>query len=190
MRSIGFTLSHKILTEAGIDKQTKVKDLKDDEIAKIRDIISKNYKVEGELRSQQAIDIKRLMEIGSYRGLRHKKGLPVRGQRTTLMQEPWKVPLKTIGVKRGRKNNYIKNIYELLIKWKESQIGCTKAKQKGSQEKNKENILKGIVHIQSTFNNTVSISDMEGTISSSAGSIGNMKQKHIFRCTKDSRGSR
>ena len=100
---IGFTLSHKILTEAGIDKQNKVKDLKDDEIAKIRDIISKNYKVEGELRSQQAIDIKRLMEIGSYRGLRHKKGLPVRGQRTNTNARTRKGPRKTIGVKRGRK---------------------------------------------------------------------------------------
>jgi len=100
---IGFALSNKILTEAGIDKQTKVKDLKDDEIAKIRDIISKNYKVEGELRSQQAIDIKRLMEIGSYRGLRHKKGLPVRGQRTNTNARTRKGPRKTIGVKRGKK---------------------------------------------------------------------------------------
>ena len=100
---IGFTLSNKILSEAGIDKQTKVKDLKDDEIAKIRDIISKNYKVEGELRSQQAIDIKRLMEIGSYRGLRHKKGLPVRGQRTNTNARTRKGPRKTIGVKRGKK---------------------------------------------------------------------------------------
>jgi small subunit ribosomal protein S13 len=100
---IGFTLSNKILNEAGIDKQTKVKDLKDDEIAKIRDIISKNYKVEGELRSQQAIDIKRLMEIGSYRGLRHKKGLPVRGQRTNTNARTRKGPRKTIGVKRGKK---------------------------------------------------------------------------------------
>ena len=100
---IGFTLSSKILNEAGIDKQTKVKDLKDDEIAKIRDIISKNYKVEGELRSQQAIDIKRLMEIGSYRGLRHKKGLPVRGQRTNTNARTRKGPRKTIGVKRGKK---------------------------------------------------------------------------------------
>ena len=95
---IGFTLSKKILNEAGIDEQTKVKDLKDDEIAKIRDIISKNYKVEGELRSQQAIDIKRLMEIGSYRGLRHKKGLPVRGQRTNTNARTRKGQKETVGV--------------------------------------------------------------------------------------------
>lgn len=100
---IGFTLSRKILMEAGINFQTKVKDLKDDEIAKIRDIIGNNYKVEGELRSQQAADIKRLMEIGSYRGLRHKKGLPVRGQRTRTNARTRKGPRKTVGVKRSKK---------------------------------------------------------------------------------------
>ncbi len=100
---IGFTLSQKILNEAGINEQTKVKDLKDDEVAKIRDIISKNYKVEGELRSQQAIDIKRLMEIGSYRGLRHRRGLPVRGQRTNTNARTRKGPKRTVGIKRGRK---------------------------------------------------------------------------------------
>ncbi len=100
---IGFTLSRKILREAGINFQTKVKDLKDDEIAKIRDIIANNFKVEGELRSQQATDIKRLMEIGSYRGLRHKKGLPVRGQRTRTNARTRKGPRKTVGVKRSKK---------------------------------------------------------------------------------------
>jgi small subunit ribosomal protein S13 len=100
---IGFTLSRKILAEAGIKNQTKVKDLKDDEIAKIRDVIGKNIKVEGELRSQQTADIKRLMEIGSYRGLRHKKGLPVRGQRTSTNARTRKGPRKTVGVKRSKK---------------------------------------------------------------------------------------
>ena len=100
---IGLTASHKILTEAEINYQTKVKDLKDDEIAKIRDIIGKNIKVEGELRSQQTADIKRLMEIGSYRGLRHKRGLPVRGQRTSTNARTRKGPRKTIGVKRSKK---------------------------------------------------------------------------------------
>ncbi|MDD3538713.1 MAG: 30S ribosomal protein S13 [Atribacterota bacterium] len=99
---IGFSLSGKILKEAGIDPQTKVKDLKDDEINKIRDIIGKNCKVEGELRSQVASDIKRLMEIGSYRGLRHKKGLPVRGQRTRTNARTRKGPRKTVGVKRSK----------------------------------------------------------------------------------------
>jgi small subunit ribosomal protein S13 len=99
---IGFSLSRKILKEAGINPQTKVKDLKDDEINKIRDVIDKNYKVEGELRSQVSSDIKRLMEIGSYRGLRHKKGLPVRGQRTRTNARTRKGPRKTVGVKRSK----------------------------------------------------------------------------------------
>jgi small subunit ribosomal protein S13 len=99
---IGFSLSRKILKEAGINPQTKVKDLKDDEINKIRDVIDKNCKVEGELRSQISSDIKRLMEIGSYRGLRHKKGLPVRGQRTRTNARTRKGPRKTVGVKRSK----------------------------------------------------------------------------------------
>lgn len=99
---IGFTLSRKILTEAGINFDTKVKDLKDDEVNKIRDIIGKTYKVEGELRSQRTADIKRLMEIGSYRGLRHKRGLPVRGQRTSTNARTRKGPRKTVGVKRSK----------------------------------------------------------------------------------------
>ncbi|NLL62330.1 MAG: 30S ribosomal protein S13 [Candidatus Atribacteria bacterium] len=99
---IGLTSSHRILTEAEIDYQTKVKDLKDDEINRIRDIIGQNVKVEGELRSQQTADVKRLMEIGSYRGLRHKRGLPVRGQRTSTNARTRKGPRKTIGVKRKK----------------------------------------------------------------------------------------
>ena len=99
---IGFTLSRKILDEAGINYETKVKDLKDDEVNKIRDIIGKTYKVEGELRSQRTADIKRLMEIGSYRGLRHKRGLPVRGQRTSTNARTRKGPRKTVGVKRSK----------------------------------------------------------------------------------------
>ncbi len=99
---IGYTLSRKILKEADIQFETKIKDLKDDEINKIRDIIGKNFKVEGELRSQKTADIKRLMEIGSYRGLRHKKGLPVRGQRTSTNARTRKGPRKTVGVKRSK----------------------------------------------------------------------------------------
>jgi len=99
---IGYTLSRNILTEAGIHFETKVKDLKDEEINKIRDIIGKNNKVEGELRSQKTADIKRLMEIGSYRGLRHKRSLPVRGQRTSTNARTRKGPRRTVGVKRSK----------------------------------------------------------------------------------------
>ena len=99
---IGFTSSRKILDEAGIEYKTKVKDLKDDEVNRIRDIIGKNSTVEGELRSQTTADIKRLMEIGSYRGLRHRRGLPVRGQRTSTNARTRKGPKKTVGVKRSK----------------------------------------------------------------------------------------
>jgi small subunit ribosomal protein S13 len=79
---IGFTNSKKILQSAGVDGDIRVKDLSDKDVAKIRSVIDANYKVEGALRSEVTMNIKRLMEIGCYRGLRHKKGLPVRGQRT------------------------------------------------------------------------------------------------------------
>ncbi|MDD3050585.1 MAG: 30S ribosomal protein S13 [Candidatus Cloacimonetes bacterium] len=79
---IGNTTATKILTEAGIDENIRVKDLTMDQEKILRDIIQTKYRVEGELRTKVALDIKRLMEIGCYRGLRHKRGLPVRGQRT------------------------------------------------------------------------------------------------------------
>jgi small subunit ribosomal protein S13 len=99
---IGPTLARKILKETEIGFETKVKDLKDDEVNKIRDVIGKNIKVEGELRSERTTDIKRLMEIGSYRGLRHKRGLPVRGQRTSTNARTRKGPRRTVGVKRSK----------------------------------------------------------------------------------------
>jgi len=79
---IGKSRAKKIVEEAGIDPNTKANDLKPEEITKIRKIIDEKYKVEGELRREVAMNIKRLMEIGCYRGLRHRRGLPVRGQRT------------------------------------------------------------------------------------------------------------
>lgn len=79
---IGRTNATKILTEAGIDVNVKVKDWSDDQISKVRNIISQNYKIEGELRSEVQTNIKRLQDIASYRGIRHRIGLPVRGQHT------------------------------------------------------------------------------------------------------------
>lgn len=79
---IGRTTAQKILKEAGIDLGKKAGELTEEEVARIREIIDRDYKVEGELRKEIAMNIKRLMEIGCYRGLRHKMGLPVRGQRT------------------------------------------------------------------------------------------------------------
>ena len=79
---IGLTTSKKILAEAGINPDTRVKDLTDDEIGSIRKYIDQNLKVEGDLRTEVSLNIKRLMDIGCYRGLRHRRGLPVRGQNT------------------------------------------------------------------------------------------------------------
>ena len=79
---IGLKTSQKILSEAGINPDTRVKDLTEDEVGRIRDILANNYQVEGDLRREVALNIKRLSEIGCYRGIRHRRGLPVRGQKT------------------------------------------------------------------------------------------------------------
>lgn len=97
---IGRTLSNKILKETGINPDTRVKDLTDSEISKLRETIEKNYKVEGELRKEIAFNIKRLIEIGCYRGIRHRKGLPVRGQRTRTNARTRKGPKKIPGLKK------------------------------------------------------------------------------------------
>lgn len=97
---IGPTTSRNILKEANVDPNTRVKDLTEREITKLRDIIDKHHKVEGDLRREVALNIKRLTEIGSYRGVRHRKGLPVNGQRTRTNARTRKGPIKTIGSKR------------------------------------------------------------------------------------------
>lgn len=79
---IGLTSSQQILDETGINPDKRVKDLEDDEINRIRKVIEKSYKIEGDLRTEVAMNIKRLMDIGCYRGIRHRRGLPVRGQNT------------------------------------------------------------------------------------------------------------
>ncbi|MCG0276111.1 MAG: 30S ribosomal protein S13 [Thermosediminibacteraceae bacterium] len=99
---IGRSLSNKILKEAGVNPDTRVKDLTEKEISNLRDIIEKNYKVEGDLRREVAMNIKRLIEIGCYRGIRHRKGLPVRGQRTRTNARTRKGPRKTVGVRRSK----------------------------------------------------------------------------------------
>ena len=100
---IGRTLSNSILNEASISPAVKVKDLTDQEITFIRGILEKKCKVEGDLRKDININIKRLMDIGSYRGLRHRRKLPVRGQRTNTNARTRKGPKKTVGAKRKEK---------------------------------------------------------------------------------------
>ncbi len=97
---IGRSRSKEILSKTGVDPNKRVKDLQDDEIVKIRSYIESNYKVEGELRKEIAMNIKRLIDIGCYRGLRHKMGLPVRGQRTRSNARTRKGPRKTVAGKK------------------------------------------------------------------------------------------
>jgi len=93
---IGLTSSQKILTKAGVNPDARVKDLTDDEVNNIRKIIDEEYKVEGDLRREVALNVKRLKEIGCYRGLRHRRGLPVRGQRTKTNARTRKGPKKAV----------------------------------------------------------------------------------------------
>jgi small subunit ribosomal protein S13 len=97
---IGRSRAKQIVDELGIDPQTRVKDLTEAEATKLRETIDKNYTVEGDLRREVSLNIKRLMEIGCYRGLRHRRGLPVRGQRTKTNARTRKGVKKTVGVKR------------------------------------------------------------------------------------------
>ena len=97
---IGRTSANKILAETGISPDMRVKDLSEDDVAKIRELIDRSYTVEGDLRRNVAMDIKRLVEIGCYRGVRHRKGLPVRGQRTQTNARTRKGPAKTIANKK------------------------------------------------------------------------------------------
>lgn len=97
---IGPKSSRDILAKTGIDPDTRAKDLTEDDIAKLRDEIENHYMVEGELRREVAMNIKRLVEINCYRGIRHRKGLPVRGQRTKTNARTRKGPAKTIANKK------------------------------------------------------------------------------------------
>ncbi|ACZ38497.1 30S ribosomal protein S13 [Sphaerobacter thermophilus] len=100
---IGLSTSKKLLERTGVSPDTRVRDLTDDEVGRLRDIIEKEMVVEGDLRREINMNIKRLMDIGCYRGLRHRRGLPVRGQRTRTNARTRKGPKRAIGVrKRGR----------------------------------------------------------------------------------------
>ncbi|OUM87965.1 MAG: 30S ribosomal protein S13 [Bacillus thermozeamaize] len=97
---IGLPTAKKILAATGVNPDTRVRDLTEDEISRLRDEIDRNYKVEGDLRREVALNIKRLMEIGCYRGIRHRKGLPVRGQRTKTNARTRKGPRRTVANKK------------------------------------------------------------------------------------------
>lgn len=99
---IGLPSSQKILSETGVNPDTRVRDLTEEEVNKLRDYVNKNFKVEGDLRRDIALSIKRLIEIGCYRGIRHRKGLPVRGQRTKTNARTRKGPKRTIAGKKKK----------------------------------------------------------------------------------------
>lgn len=100
---IGRSVSNKILKSAGINPSTKAKDLKEEEISRITGIIQKDVKVEGELRREVSSNIKRLIDVGCYKGIRHRRSLPVRGQRTSTNARTRKGPKRTVGIKRKGK---------------------------------------------------------------------------------------
>jgi small subunit ribosomal protein S13 len=159
---IGLPTSQKILAQANINPDTRVRDLTEEQVNRLREIIDRRYKVEGDLRREVALNIKRLIEIGSYRGLRHRRNLPVRGQRTKTNARQRRGPKKTVGV-AARSN--------------EGQPGpwpnASARRQAASQ--GAKNVPQGHVHIQATFNNTIiTITDLNGAVISwgSAGIAG------------------
>ena len=115
---IGLTSSQKILAKAGINPDTRIKDLTDDQVNDIRKVIDESYKVEGDLRREVALNIKRLTEIGCYRGLRHRKGLPVRGQRTKTNARTRKGPRKLVSKSKIKKLTKIINLHIFNIYYK------------------------------------------------------------------------
>ncbi|PSR21379.1 MAG: 30S ribosomal protein S13 [Sulfobacillus acidophilus] len=99
---IGWPASRQILAQSQVDPDTRVRDLTEDEVSRIREIIDREWRVEGDLRREVQMNIKRLSDIGSYRGLRHRRGLPVRGQRTKTNARTRKGPRRTVGAKKKR----------------------------------------------------------------------------------------
>jgi len=100
---IGRPAAQKILRDAEVAPEIRVKDLTEDQVSKLRRVIEGDYRVEGDLKRQVSMNVKRLMDIGCYRGLRHRRGLPVRGQRTSTNARTRKGPRRTVGVKRSAK---------------------------------------------------------------------------------------
>jgi small subunit ribosomal protein S13 len=99
---IGLSSSQKVLAQTSVNPDTRVRDLTEDQVNRLREVIDRNYTVEGDLRRETAMNIKRLMEIGSYRGLRHRRNLPARGQRTKTNARQRRGPRKTVGARRKK----------------------------------------------------------------------------------------
>ena len=159
---IGRKTANDILAATGVNPDTRVKDMTEEDEAKIREYIDHHLIVEGDKRRDVALNIKRLVEIGCYRGVRHRKGLPVRGQRTKTNARTRKGPAKTIANKKkyGGKSNMAKQVAKKAVI---------------RRRREKKNIERGAAHIQSSFNNTiVTLTDTQGNALSwaSAGGLG------------------
>ena len=102
IHGIGPTSADRIVTAAGVSPDTRTRDLTEDEVNRLREIIDRRFKVEGDLRREVSMNIKRLMEIGAYRGVRHRRNLPVRGQRTKTNARQRRGPRRTVGVRRKK----------------------------------------------------------------------------------------
>jgi small subunit ribosomal protein S13 len=99
---VGLTTSQEILSKTGVSPETRVRELSETDVSKLREVLERDYRVEGDLRRQIAMNIRRLSEIGCYRGIRHRRGLPVRGQRTRTNARMRKGPRRTVGVRRKK----------------------------------------------------------------------------------------
>ncbi len=99
---IGLSTSQRILKQTSVNPDTRVRDLTEDQVNRLREVIDRTYKVEGDLRREVALNIKRLIEIGSYRGIRHRRNLPVRGQRTKTNARQRRGPKKTVGARKKK----------------------------------------------------------------------------------------
>ena len=99
---IGPTSARQVLANAGVNEDVRVRDLTEDEVNRLRELVERRFKVEGDLRREVSMNVKRLMEIGSYRGLRHRRNLPVRGQRTKTNARQRRGPRRTVGIRRKK----------------------------------------------------------------------------------------
>ena len=168
---VGRTRALATLKDTGISGDIRVKDLTDDQLVALRDYIEGNYKVEGDLRREVQADIRRKVEIGSYEGIRHRRGLPVRGQRTKTNARTRKGPKRTVaGKKKASARPPANRLAPVQEKTWQHPVGRRKPRRK-----EKKNIAVGQAHIKSTFNNTiVSITDPSGAVISwaSSGDVG------------------
>jgi small subunit ribosomal protein S11 len=164
---LGETQANKVVSEAGVPGQTRTKDLTEDQLSRINSIIDKGYTVEGALRRLIQQNVQRLKEIGAYRGLRHRRGLPVRGQRTRTNSRTRKGPRTTVAGKKVATGD--------KPEAKTDAPAAPAPETSGSRKRSRKLVPKAVVHIQATFNNTIiTIADPSGgTLCwSSAGNIG------------------